>query len=373
MKNFSTVALNLVFAFALALSAASGAQAQATPHCAFLANAPDQHLVVRGDTLWGISGKFLQHPWCWPQVWGLNRDEIKNPHWIYPGQIVYFDRAAGRLRLGNSSGSGDVSAHGGNKEDVRLSPQTRMEGMGKEAISAIPASVIETFLSRPLIVDENGLKNALHIVASQEGRVYMGKGDKAYVRGDLNGGTSFQVFRPGTPLKDPETKKIMGYEAVFLGTAKLERTGKTAVEAHTFSIVDAKEEMGVGDRLMPVPPLPIINYMPHPPERQTDARVASIYGGVTYAGQNQVVAINRGKDDGLDIGTVLQLSHSAGMVEDKTTKKGWFGLGGTTKVKLPDEQYGSLFIFRVFNKVSYGLVMEVTNTVEVGDAAKSPE
>lgn len=372
MKNFSTVARNLVFASVITLSAVSGVQAQATTNCAFLANAPDQHLVVRGDTLWGISGKFLEHPWCWPQVWGLNRDEIRDPHWIYPGQIVYFDRAAGKLRLGIPTGGNKVD-YGTNKGDVRMLPEIRMEGLGQEAIPAIPASAIEAMLSQPLVIEENGLKDALSIVAAQEGRVYIGKNDKIYVRGDLKGGTSFQVFRSGTPLKDPVTKKVIGYEAVFLGTAKLVRAGKTADEAHTFNVVDAKQEMGVGDRLMPVPPSPIINYVPHPPESQTDARIVSIYGGVSHAGQNQVVSINRGKNDGVDIGTVLQLYHLGGVVKDVAAKKKWYGVGNNAKIKLPDEEYGTLFIFRVFNKISYGLVMEVTNTVEVGDIAKSPE
>lgn len=373
MKNFSTVAFKLIFAALVALSTSSGAQAQATAKCAFLPNAPDQHVVVKGDTLWGISGKFLQNPWCWPQVWGLNRDQIKNPHWIYPGQIVYFDRATGQLRLGTPTGNGNnVIVSGTNKEDVRLSPQIRMESVGKDAISAIPANTIEPFLSQPLVIEEDGLKNALRIVAAQEGRVFMGKGDKAFVRGDLKGGTSFQAFRPGTPLKDPVTQKVIAYEAVFLGTLKLDRAAKISNEAHAFTVVDAVQEMGVGDRLIPVVPSPIMNYMPHPPEKLTDARIVSVYGGVTYAGQNQVVTINRGKNDGIDVGTVLQLYHFGGTVDDTDGKRGWFGLG-STKVKLPDEQYGSLFIFRTFNKISYGLIMEVTNTVQVGDVAKSPE
>jgi hypothetical protein len=379
MKKFSTAALLLAVASAAASQAASGAETT-NPRCAFLPNAPDQHVVVRGDTLWGISGRFLQHPWCWPEVWGMNREEIRNPHWIYPGQVVWFDRAAGRLRLGKPVGDASAAAAGDDRGDsggvrtVKLSPQLRTEGLGQDAVPSIPSQVIEPFLSQPLVISEGELKDAPHIVATQEGRVNIGKDDKVYVRGEIGTGTSFQVFRAGKPLKDPVNGNILGYEAAYLGTIKLERAARAPNEAHSFNAVSVKEEMGVGDRLLPVPPTPIINYVPHPPEMQVEARVASIYGGVTHAGQNQIVSINRGKNDGIDIGTVLELYHYGPEVVDKSSGKFWaFGSFGRDTVKLPDTRYGNVFIFRVFDKVSYGLVMQVTDSVQVGDVAKSPE
>ena len=357
MKKFSTAVASFAFAVS-ALSLVPETASAAAARCEFLANAPDSHLVVRGDTLWGISGKFLQHPWCWPQVWDMNREQIRNPHWIYPGQVVYFDRVNGRLRLGSPSGSGSGT--------VRISPQVRIQGLGHDAIPAIAASDIEPFLSQPLIIEENDLQGTPRIVAAQEGHVFLGKNDKAYVRGDLKGDTAFQVFRPGTPLKDPETKKVIGYEAVFLGTVKLDKADPTGASAHVFNVVTTKQEMGVGDRLMAVPPTPIMNYVPHPPEQQTDARIVSIYGGVANAGQNQIVTVNRGKKDGIDVGTVLQLYRFGETIVDRTE-------GKKEKIKLPDTEYGSLFIFRVFNSISYGLVMQVRDSVQVGDVAKSPE
>ena len=377
MKKFSTAALFLAVVTAAASQPASSADA-ASPRCAFLSNAPDQHVVVRGDTLWDISGHFLQHPWCWPEVWGMNREEIRNPHWIYPGQIVYFDRAAGRLRLGKPVGEASAAAGNGaansDIQTVKLAPQLRTEGLGKDAVPSIPSQAIEPFLSQPLVITEDELKDAPRIVATQEGRVNIGKDDKAYVRGDLKSGTSFQVFRPGGPLKDPATGNILGYEAVYLGTIKLDRAASTPNEAHSFNVVSVKQEMGVGDRLLPVPPTPIINYVPHPPETAVDARVMSIYGGVTHAGQNQIVSINRGRNDGIDIGTVLELYHFGPVIVDKTEGKFWsFGSFGHDKVKLPDTRYGSVFVFRVFDRVSYGLVMQVTDSVQVGDVAKTPE
>lgn len=374
MKKFSTATL---FLAALASHAAIGAEGQ-KPRCSFLSNAPDQHVVVRGDTLWGISGRFLQHAWCWPEVWGMNREEIRNPHWIYPGQVVYLDRAAGRLRLGKPTGDGGTGAgaatDAGGTPTVRLEPQLRTEGLGQQAVPSIPANVIEPFLSHPLVISEDDLKEAPRIVATQEGRVNLGKDDKAYVRGDIKSGTSFQVFRPGTPLTDPVTGKVLGYEAPYLGTIKLERAARAPNEAHVFKVVNSKEEMGVGDRLLPIPPTPIINYVPHPPEKPVDARVMSVYGGVSQAGQNQIITVNRGKNDGIDLGTVLELSRHGGEVVDKTDDKSWsFAPFGRKLVTLPDRQYGSVFIFRVFDHISYGLVMQVTDSVQIGDLAKSPE
>jgi len=365
MKKFST-ATRTIASIALASAflplAAVAEPSTGVPNCEFLPNAPDQHTVIRGDTLWDISGKFLKHPWCWPHVWGMNKEEIRNPHWIYPGQIVYFDRAAGRLRLGKPVGEGNADASG--LPTVRMSPQARIEGIGKEAIPAIPSNVIEPFLSLPLIVEENELKDAPRIMATQEDHVYLGKNDKAYVRGDLKGGTSFQVFRPAKPLKDPETGKVIAFESAYLGTIKLDRAAKAANEAHSFVVVSSKEEMGEGDRLTPMPPTPIINYAPHSPLKPVEARIVSVYGGVSQAGQNQVVAINRGKEDGIDIGAVLRLYRAGRIVSDRTD--------GHKPVKLPDERYGTLFVFRMFEHVSYGLVMQVTDTVQIGDAARTP-
>jgi hypothetical protein len=365
MKNFSTVGPRLAAVALLGCILAAPVQAA----CEFRPNAPDQHLVVKRDTLWDLSGTFLEHPWCWPQVWGMNREEIRNPHWIYPGQIVYFDRVNRRLSL-NRPGAAD--SDGGTRGTIRLSPQLRTEGLGKDAVPSIAGGAIEPFLSQPLVVEADELKGAPRIAASQEGHVYLGKDDKVYVRGDLKGGSSFQVFRPGNPLRDPASGKLVAYEAIDLGTVKLQVEAKPGVDVHTFTVASSKQEMGIGDLLMPAPPTLIRNYVPHQPDRQVDARVMSIYSGVTYGGQNQVVSVNRGSVDGLDIGAVLQLYHFGKTVADPGGSKGFLGLGKAT-LKLPDEQYGTLFIFRVFKHVSYGLVMQVTEPVEVGDVAKSPE
>lgn len=366
MKNFSTVSARVAVVALFAGLLAAPAQAAQT--CEFRPNAPDQHLVVKGDTLWDISGKFLEHPWCWPQVWGLNKQEIRDPHWIYPGQVIYFDRANKRLSL-TLPGSAASDALNGT---TRLSPQVRTEGMGRDAIQSIPTAVIEPFLTRPLIVEANELAGAPRIVAAQEGHVYLAKDDKVYVRGDLKGASNFQVFRPGAPLKDPITKKLIAYEAVHLGTVKLFAEAKGGSDVHSFMVNNSVLEMGVGDLLIPDQPVGLRNYVPHPPEGKVEANVVGIYSGVTHAGQNQVVSINRGSLDGIDVGTVLQLYTLGKTINDRTAPKSGLGLG-KTMIKLPDEQSGTLFIFRVFNRISYGLIMQVTEPVEVGDVARSPE
>ncbi|MEO7494825.1 MAG: peptidoglycan-binding protein, partial [Massilia sp.] len=191
-------------------------------------------------------------------------------------------------------------------------------------------------------------------------------------RGELKGGSVFQVFRPAAPLKDPETGKVIGYEAVFLGAVKLTAAAKPGVDVHTFTVTSSAQEMGIGDLLLPMPPTPLISYAPHAPARPVKARVVSVYSGVNYAGQNQIVSINRGSIDGLDVASVMPLYHFGKVVEDKGGKKPYLGMG-KSMIRLPDQQIGDLFIFRVFKNVSYGLIMQVTEPVEVGDVATSPE
>jgi hypothetical protein len=374
MKNFSTVATRIAAAALLscgALAAARAAPATGAPAAGFRPDAPDQHVVIKGDTLWDISSTFLSSPWRWPEVWGMNRDEIRNPHWIYPGQVIYFDRAHGRLSLQKPGAGGDEAD--GAATALQMSPQVRTEGLGKDALPAISGTAIEPFLTQPLVVEAKELPGAPRIAASQDGHLYLGKGDKVYVRGDLKGGTSFQVFRTGTPLRDPDTGDVIAYQSSYLGTVSLQAEARPGVDVHTFVVSNANREMGVGDLLVPAPPTPIRSYAPHPPERQVRARVMSIYGDVTHAAQSQVVAVNKGSLDGLDIGSVLQLYHYGQTVTDPGSK-GFLGSGyARSKIKLPDELFGSLFIFRVFGHVSYGLIMQVTTPVQVGDVANSPE
>jgi hypothetical protein len=311
-------------------------------------NPPDRHIVVQGDTLWGISKKFLQDAWRWPEVWRLNKEEIKNPHRIYPGDIVLLDRSGKEPRLTIA-------------QPLRVEPKVHSTLL-KQSLSSIPPNVIEPFISRPLVIDENDQLNTPRIVATQEDRVYISEGDTAFAKGISDASiTKWQVFRPGKPLKDPETKEIIGHEAFFLGNAELVQPGDPAV----IRIKTAKEEMGRGDRLYPAPPSNIVAYAPHSPEAKISGRVMSIYGGVDEAGKHAVVSINRGLNDNLEVGHVLALFRTR-------FSDGYDDNGKRISTAIPEERYALVFIFRVFQRVAYALVMETSKPVIVGDAVRNP-
>lgn len=309
---------------------------------------PDRHVVVPGDTLWGISGKFLKEPWRWPELWHLNQEQIKNPHRIYPGDIVLLDMSSGQPQFKIAT-------------PVKATPQVYSEGIRKE-IPSIPPNVIEPFISQPLIVDADGLMNAPRIVASQEDRVFLGNGDNGFVTGitgiDI---VNWQVYRPGKPLKDPENGEIIGYEAFFLGNAKLIQPGEPA----TVRITVAKEEIDRGDRLVPASPPNLQSYVPHQPAEKVDGRIMSIYGGVDEAGRYSIISLNRGSKQGLELGHVVALYRNR-------VSLGYDENGKRVSTPIPEERYALAFVFRTFERVSYALVMEATKPVIVGDVIRNP-
>ncbi len=371
MKNFSTryFAHAALIASALgwfALSATGAllpnAQAAATSPVQLSKDAPDRYTVVRGDTLWDISGKFLQKPWLWPEVWQLNKEQIKNPHWIYPGDVVYLDNSSGspRLRLGKAVGDGAGSS---TERRGAVQPMARSSSLETSAISTISAAAIDAFLNRPLIVDEAGLRTHPRIVATQEGRVYLGRGDVAYVRSKeaLPTQTEWHIYRQAKPLLDPDTRLPIAFEALYVGTGRIERSG----DPSTLRIVGTSEEVGEGDRLMPAERGRIVNYAPHAPENEIKGRIVSVYRGVAQAGRNSVVALNVGKDHGLDVGHVLSIQQRGAVVLDRESEK-------RELIKLPDESTGYLLVFRVFDKIAYGLIMDARRAVSVGDNVVTP-
>ncbi len=326
-----------------------GALAQATTPIEVAANAPDRHIVKKGDTLWGIAGMFLKEPWRWPEVWRLNRDQINNPHRIYPGQVVILDLSGGNpmLRLGNP---------------VRLSPQVYSEA-ATEAIPAIPQQIIEPFLAQPLIVDEKGLEGSPKIVAIQEDRVFLGQGNVAYVSGLTQQARNWQVYRPATAIKDPESGETLGYEAFYLGTARVRKDGEPAV----IEITTAKQEIGTGDRLVPLTKPEVVAYAPHSPQQDIEGRVVSLYDGVNAgeAGRYQIITVNRGRREGLEIGHVLALYRNGRSVTYKEQ-------GETETYKLPNERYGLIFVFRTFERISYALVLDAARPISTNDIVRKP-
>lgn len=350
-------------------------------------NAPSSYTVKTGDTLWAISGLFLTTPWRWPELWGMNLDDIRNPHRIYPGQVLYLDTKDGvaRLRSGianDANGSADTTM-----ETLRVSPRTRVESLAEAAIPTIDTNAIEPFLAEPIVVDEQGLSAAPRIVAAaQEGRVLLARGDRAYARGpasapllEVSGQARlYRVFRNATALKDPISGEVLGYEAQFVGKASLERSegtqittladgkSQTAVIPATIDIVGAKEEMRVGDRLLPEPAREFNTYIPHAPASPIDARVVSVYGSaVANAAQSQVVAINKGQRDGMERGHVMAILKDGARLVDKTDPE-------RAQLKLPDERNGLLIVFRTFDRVSYALVLNIKDAVRVGDRLVNP-
>jgi len=338
-------------------------------------NAPESHTVKPGDTLWDISGLFLKSAWRWPELWGMNREQIANPHLIYPGQILVLVKADGRARLqfGQAGGVGDTSG----LATVKLTPQIRSSAMDSNAIASIPLSLIEPFLNEAVVFDSDELARAPRIVATPEGHVLLSRGDLAYARSDTEGelaqASDYRVFRSTRPLLDPTTREILGYEAPYLGSAELIRAGKTQQSADgkpeivpaTLQIKMVRQEIGVGDRLSPVPQRSFARYVPHSPASPIDGQIVSIYGDALNAGQNQIVALNRGAQDGLERGHVLALWQAGRSTLDRTGAK-------AETIRLPDERHGVLFVFQVYKRVSYALIISVKDPVRAGDRFTQP-
>ncbi len=329
-------------------------------------NAPDSYTVKRGDTLWGISGLFLKSPWRWPELWGMNLQQIRNPHLIFPGQILYLERSNGRarLRLGKP-----VGMNGG----VRLSPRVR-EGALDDAISTVPVHLLEAFFNEAVVFDSSeALLKAPRIVATQEGRVVVSRGETAYIRGDTAGRQDFRLFREPKPLRDPNTKEVLGFEAAYVGSAEVVRDGAEGTGADgnplvipgTINITSARQEAMIGDRLSPVPPREFDAAVPHAPARDVLGEVVAMYGDNLTGGQNQVVSINKGTRDGMERGHVLALWRAGEVIKDTTDPD-------KRMIKLPDERHGLLYEFRVFDKVSYALILTVKDPVKPGDRFTQP-
>ena len=322
--------------------------AAGVPLSELTANAPDSYTVKSGDTLWG-----------------MNLEQIHNPHLIFPGQILHLDTSSGRARL--LVGKPLVASV------VKLSPQVRKAELDTTAIASIPFNLIEPFLNEAVIFEGDSLNGAPRIVATQEGRVLLSRGDTAYVRGDRGQNTVFRIFRQATALRDPATHEVLGYEAPYVGTAELVRrgdaqtdaTGKADVVPDTFLVTSIRQEAGIGDRLAPVVPHEFENYAPHAPQGDVAGQIVSIYGDALTAGQNQIVVLNRGAGDGVERGHVLALWHDGRREIDSTD-------GRRTMMKLPDERHGELFVFRVFSRMSYALIMSVKEPVKVGDRFTKP-
>ncbi len=312
-------------------------------------DAPDRYQVVPGDTLWGIASRFLREPWRWPEIWQMNREQIKNPNRIYPGDVIVVENTPYGKRLRLADG----------KRTVRLSPRIRIDISAMQAIPGIPAEKIEPFLDQPLVIEKGRLDKAPVILGVSDDRVILSTGDKIYV-GDLpaDQGVAWQVFRNGKVLTDPDhANRVLGYEAVYLGVVEV--TDFAAIS--TARITHSVQEILKGDRLLPLSARKIEDYLPHAPDFPVAARIISVYGGVREIGENMIVALNQGKNDGIEPGHVLAVYHEHNV---------WSHEG--KPVSLPDERIGLAMVFRVFDAVSYALIMQSTQTIKVMDELKTP-
>ena len=350
-------------------------------------NHPDQYTVVEGDTLWDISGKFLNHPTQWPQLWSYN-SQIKNPHLIYPGNTVYFSVVGGKPRLSFSRANDPYGQYQGtdsmpssdtcvvSEEDIhqgrtsfamakngKLSPCVRETSM-KTAIKLIPTESIAKYLGSPKVVGANELNTAPYVIDFAGEHLIAAAGDKFYVRSIINPeNVSFTVYRPGNIFKRPETGEILGYEAKYIADSTLQQEGDPA----TMHIDKSNSEILMGDRLMPKEQEQfILNYFPRPPEENIKGSIISVLDGVSEVGKFNVVVIDRGGLDGLLPGHELEIFRRGRVANDS------YSIVKGDQVKLPDEIAGTLMVFRTFDRVSYALVMKANQAIHVFDKVQTP-
>jgi len=351
---------NFILAAAVALAAMGTLTARAAD-VELRDQAPSRYTVQKGDTLWGISGKFLKDPWRWPDIWRMNREQIRNPHLIYPGDVVVLDKLDGQWRL-----SLDRPA-------TRLSPTVRSTALDTEAIPSIPAGEIEPYLTRPLVTGPEGLDAAAQIIASRDARAVRGEGDLVYVVGlDPKAGDQWYLYRRGRDLMSADGSELLGVEQRYLGSAKVERFA----EVSTVRITAAKEEIVDGDRLIPAPRGQLMSYAPHAPTRPVQGQIIATDRDAIEAGRGWVVTLDKGASDGVEVGTVLAIYRVVAPIPDPRPvirppyeprvfePERW--------LNVPDERTGLLFVFRVFDRVSYALVLNTIDPVVVGNIVRNP-
>ncbi len=339
---------------------------------------PDQYTVVKHDTLWHISGKFLQHPWQWPQLWSQNA-QIKNPNLIYPGDTIYFAMVNGKpqLSLSRNPQQADIATtcilkeedfKSGRKDfaltkDGKLKPCIR-ESEIEQPIKLIPYHQIAKYLSSPKIVGENELNRTPYVVDIADDHVVAGAGNKIYVRSITEPtGSEYMIYRAGDTFIDADTNEVLGYEARYIAQATLQQAGDPA----TLTISESDSEIRLGDRVMPHTDDEIsLNYFARPPQQPIKGSIISVLGGVSQIGVDNVVVIDKGSQDGLLAGHELDIYENSGIAKDP------YSAIKNDTVRLPDELAGMLMVFRTFDRVSYALVMEAQKPLHVLDRVKTP-
>lgn len=326
-------------------------------------DAPDRYVVKKGDTLWDISATFLKQPWYWPEIWHVN-PEVQNPHLIYPGDILSLYYVDGQPRIGINRGN-----------DVKLSPTIRSTSLANDEPVSIAA--LRPFMIRPNVVTEEELRNAAHVVGSVDDRMIYGTGDSIYVHKlqDASIGAKYSIFRPSKKLYSPRRpKEILGYEAIYATDATVVATGSPS----TVRLENSKREVLKGDRVMPLEINPAdLQFFPHAPPPSTRGNVISIFDALSGIAQYQVAVVDLGSRDCLEPGHVLSINKSGRLERDEyhrrlRTETDLWDIGSNREIQLPEEKSGVMLIFRSFEKVSYGLIMDSQRSIRVGDSATSP-
>ena len=320
---------------------------------------PDVYTVVKGDTLWDISGTFLSKPWLWPEIWQIN-PQIENPHLIYPGDQIALVYVDGQPRLQLTRGDAGRTVRLTPSDTVSLKPQIRSTPL-ESAIPAISLDAIQGFLVQNRVVEPAVLDAAPYVVQGDAERLVLGAGDQVYVRGVLEDSESFNLVRRGPLYVDPETQEILGREATYIGLGQaIAQEGDIA----TMAVRSTREEVQVGDRVLPTEERRVdSNFFPSAPSAEISGEIISVFSGVTQVGQYDVVVLNRGDRENLEVGNVLAIYKKGALARDRIAKE---------TIRLPSERAGILMIFRTFDKLSYGLVLSTERPLAVGDEVRNP-
>ena len=353
--------LHTFFLFLLALTLSYSAATQAAEPAGNLGQYlkeghPDVYTVVKGDTLWDISGRFLQKPWLWPEVWQVN-PQIENPHLIYPGDRIHLVYVDGQPRLQLERGGADRmagSTSGGLQPEIRSTPL-------ETAIPTIQLDAVQSWLVQNRIVTEEELNAAPYVVQGASERLILGAGDRLYVRGLLADSESFNFVRRGPVYVDPNTKEFLGREATYIG---LGRTVDQHDDIATMLVQSSREEVQIGDRVLPTEERRLdSNFFPSAPVGEVDGEIISVFSGVSQVGQFDVVVLNLGAREGLEMGNVLAIYKRGALAKDRIAKE---------TIRLPSERAGLLMIYRVFEKLAYGIVLETERPLAVNDEVRNP-
>jgi len=315
-------------------------------------DAPMNYTVKRGDTLWDIAAVFLKDPWFWPEIWQIN-PQVENPHLIYPGDVLSLAYGA----------NGDARVMISQYSGARLQPRLRSENLDGP-IDTIPFSAIAAFLTKPSVLTEEQARAAPHILAFRDHHMIGGTGHEFYVR-NLNGAVnqSYVVMHVGSPIYDLETHDLLGYQAYFVGNGIVKAAGDVSKAVLT----ENKREALEGDRLISVEGERSLTFAPHVPKQPVNGQIIAVADDVSQVGQYQVVVLNRGKDHGLEQGAVLAVDQQGEIVQDKMGSWPWHKDAFGDTVQLPYERSGTVIVFKVYDRMSYGLVIGARAAIRVAD------